>query len=477
MIQRIRLRNFKAFRDTRPIELKPITILAGPNSSGKTSIIQSLLLLKQTVESDEPDVALNLDGRFLQFSSLAELTYGRPALKSCRVSYHLTLENLLSPRLLRAHYPGLRLDSRGRAVPVQSELRFSFKHQETAGGKTRLGLDRFELLSRVGTTLGPRLTLIHRDRRYQVKMEGAGIDIPKALADRRIAGATLRHFHPSLLLTESEDPDAHSAVLALHPIFQAPLSDLEGELKGRLHYLGPLREAPRRAYLHSGSQSAEIGQRGEYAAQILWLERDDLVTFAPLPGQAPVDMPLKDAVADVFRRIGMNQPLTVQSIRSVIYQVLLGLPGTKRPKHVTVADVGFGVSQLLPVVVFGLRSPEDSLLLLEQPEIHLHPRLQANLADFLLMLASSGVRLLVETHSDHLINRLRRRIAEDRTNLLKHQVSILFVSATEKRGSVVTPLTVNEFGAIENWPPDFLPETSDEAQAILEAGLKKRQDS
>lgn len=479
MIRNIRLRNFKAFRDTRPIEIKPITILAGPNSSGKSSIIQSLLLLKQTLENDEPDVALNLDGRFLQFSRLSELTYGRPALNSCKVTYDVTLDNLLPQRLVQPHYPGVEMDPRGRPVKVESDVRFSFRHREGTGGKPRLVLDRFELGSRVGKIRGPRIALTYRDRRYQVKLEGEGLDPGRLFGNRRIAGALVRHFRPSLLLMENElaDSDVRPPTVQLPPIFRTSLLDFENELQNLVHYLGPLREAPRRAYLHSGSQSAEIGQRGEYAAQILWLERDDPVTYVPMAGQAPVVAPLKDAVTDVFRLIGMNQPLSVQSIRSVMYQVLLGLPGMRRQKQVTVADVGFGVSQLLPIVVFGLRAPVGSLLLLEQPEIHLHPKLQANLADFLLMMAWSEVRLIVETHSDHLINRLRRRIAEDSTGKLGEQVSILFVNASEGRGSRVEPLTVNEFGVIDNWPADFLPEASDEAEAIVLAGLRKRRGS
>jgi len=130
----------------------------------------------------------------------------------------------------------------------------------------------------------------------------------------------------------------------------------------------------------------------------------------------------------------------------------------------------------LPIVVMGLRSPETSLLLFEQPEIHLHPKLQANLADFFLRLAVSGKRLLVETHSDHFINRLRRRIAEDPTDELKEKVSILFVRPPhDGQGAIIEPLQVNQYGVIENWPPDFLPESADEAEAIFRAGLEKRQ--
>ena len=97
----------------------------------------------------------------------------------------------------------------------------------------------------------------------------------------------------------------------------------------------------------------------------------------------------------------MFQPVDVKSEKSIVYQILFRLRGNDSKKAVTIADVGFGVSQLLPILVLGLRSDESAILMLEQPEIHLHPKSQANLADFLLTLIEQGKRVIVETHSDH----------------------------------------------------------------------------
>ena len=117
----------------------------------------------------------------------------------------------------------------------------------------------------------------------------------------------------------------------------------------------------------------------------------------------------------------------------------------------------------------------ENYYFLKQPEIHLHPKLQANLADFFLRLAKSGKRILVETHSDHFINRLRRRIAEDPDDKLKEMVNILFVHSSKNgQSSIVEQLKINSYGVVENWPPDFLPEGADESAAIFKAGLEKR---
>ncbi|GAH93915.1 unnamed protein product, partial [marine sediment metagenome] len=96
-------------------------------------------------------------------------------------------------------------------------------------------------------------------------------------------------------------------------------------------------------------------------------------------------------------------------------------------ENVSIQDVGFGISQILPVFIESLRMKQDHTLILEQPEIHLHPNMQSKLADFLLSMAMSKKQFIIETHSEHLINRLCLRIAQDATNKLKDKISIVFV--------------------------------------------------
>ncbi len=475
MIKTLRLHNFKAFQDTGDIEIKPITVLAGPNSGGKSSVLQSLLLLRQTLETEAPDIDLNLDGRFLQFSGLDELTFGKPPLPRCEVSYEIGLETHIPTRVIPDYYPDLGIPGDVESLLLQSDIEFSFRYREVEEGKNRVILDRFDMTSCVQGVSGPRLTITFRDKGYQVKLKG--VDLLEPYQGREIKGAGGRHFLPDFLLLEpdTEEDTEYSPIMRLDPIFWHPIRNLEAELGDNLRYLGPLREEPQRAYLHSGSPYPEIGKRGEYAAQMLWLEKDDKVQYLPGLDQEPSEFTLLDAVGDVFRQLGIIEPIDVKSEKGIMYQILFGLIGSKDKKQVTIADVGFGVSQLLPIVVMGLRSPETSLLLFEQPEIHLHPKLQANLADFFLTLALSRKRLLVETHSDHFINRLRRRIAEDATDKLKEKISILFVRPPhDGQGASIEPLQVDRYGVIENWPPEFLPESADEAEAIFRAGLEKR---
>ena len=473
MIKSLRLQNFKAFEDTGILQLRPITVLAGPNSGGKSSILQSLLLLKQTLDSPA-NIDLNLDGDYLQFSGFNELTFGKPSLPRSNITYEFDVETPMPRRVVPRYFPGLTLPEEPEAAVLNSKVELTFRYKRRDEGNSVV-LGRFQISSCVHGIEGPHLrgTLSNRD--YRVTMKGRNIRPRGPSANRRIAGVRCRHFMPHSLILEGEEENAHRFHSPLDPIFTRPIRKIEEELEDNLQYLGPLRERPRRAYLHSGNPMTEIGDSGQYAAQILWLEKANKITYLPALGQELKEVTLMEAVNDAFLRLGMFQPVDVRSEKSIMYQILFRLGETKTREAVTIADVGFGVSQLLPILVLGLRSRDSSILLLEQPEIHLHPKLQANLADFLLTLAEQERRLIIETHSDHFINRLRRRIAEDSTDELRNKVSILFVHPPrDGQGAMIEPLQIDRFGIIENWPPNFLPEASDEAEAIFLASLAKR---
>ena len=474
MIKSLRLQNFKAFEDTGILDLKPLTVLAGPNSGGKSSILQSLLLLKQTLEGP-PEIDLNLDGRYLQFSGFNELTFGKPPLSRCEAGFAFDVETFMPREVVPRYFPEMQLAEDWERVPLDSRIELAFRYKKRKEGSSVV-LNSFRVSSRVLGIDGPCLSGTLKNRNYKVSMTGEGIRLRAPYSNGRIRTVYGRHFLPqSLVLRGEEEEGSPAPQRQLNPIFLNPFRSLQQEIARNLGYLGPLRERPQRAYLHSGNPMTEIGDSGQYAAQILWVEKDNRVGYLPGLDQKPKEVTLMEAVNDAFLRLGMVQPVDVKSAKSIVYQILFGVGGSRTRRAVTIADVGFGVSQLLPILVLGLRSHESSILLLEQPEIHLHPKLQANLADFFLTLAIQDRRLIVETHSDHFINRLRRRIAEDSTDGLRNKVSILFVHPPQdEQGATIEPLQVDRFGVIENWPPNFLPEAADEAEAIFLAGLEKR---
>ena len=138
-------------------------------------------------------------------------------------------------------------------------------------------------------------------------------------------------------------------------------------------------------------------------------------------------------------------------------------------------QVGIGVSQVLPILVMGLLSKSESMLIFEQPEVHLHPKSQVLLGDFFLSMALSNRQCIVESHSEHLVNRLRYRIASSTaSNELNDLTKIFFVEKTSK-GSSFREVKVNEYGAIVDWPDGFFDQSYNQAQNILLAAAAKRE--
>ena len=455
------------------LDLGPITVLAGANSGGKSSIFQSLLLLKQTLEGP-PDVDLNLDGKYLQFSNFNDLIFGKPSLSRSSLRYEFEVESKIPHDVAPRYFPGINENDLVEGDRLRSTIDLNFRYKSRADEK-RIVVNKFEVNSNFKGVNGPYLRGALTKGEYRTVIKGEGLRMPQTLRSRRIKTVELRHFLPYYVYYESDEESTHAPHRPLDPVFLQPFSEFRRDIQTRLKYLGPLRYRPRRAYLHSGSPLTEIGESGEFAAQVLWLDKDNEIEYLPEIGDDSVNISLMEAVNDAFVRLGMFRPVEVKAEKSVVYQLLFRLNESNKSSTVTIADVGFGVSQLLPIILLGLRAEQGSVLMFEQPEIHLHPRLQANLADFFLALAHQDLRVIVETHSDHLINRLRRRIAEDPTDQIKDKVNMLFVHPpTDANGATFERLRVDRYGVIENWPPEFLPESADEAEAIFAAGLKKR---
>jgi predicted ATPase len=137
--------------------------------------------------------------------------------------------------------------------------------------------------------------------------------------------------------------------------------------------------------------------------------------------------------------------------------------------------VGFGVSQILPVLVLCYYVPEGSTLILEQPEIHLHPAVQAGLADvFIDAIKTRKIQIIVESHSEHLLRRLQRRVAEESESLSNTDIAIYFCATGQDGTSQLTTLNLDPFGNITNWPPGFFGDEMGDLVAMTEAAMKRQ---
>jgi predicted ATPase len=269
-----------------------------------------------------------------------------------------------------------------------------------------------------------------------------------------------------------------AAVTVPSPIHEA-VKYIDHFFGNRVKYLGPLREEPRPLYALSGSTDVlDVGIKGEYTAAVIDTNRDVAVTHIPPSdiqdgkfGAKAVSEPLLTALAAWLRYMGVSESVETSDLGNVGHKLRVTTHGLSVPVELT--HVGVGVSQVLPIVVSCLLAAPGTTLVFEQPELHLHPRVQTLLADLFLSTALTGKQCVVETHSEYLINRLRLRIAMSQERRIEDDVQIYFVQK-ESHQSEFVPVEVNEFGSITDWPSGFFDQSQTEAERILRAGMAKR---
>lgn len=246
-----------------------------------------------------------------------------------------------------------------------------------------------------------------------------------------------------------------------------------------VRYLGPLRDEPKPIYpLEALLNPTEVGYKGEHTAAVLHLHRDTYIQYVPSSFVENLDKPpafvtatLHSAVVDWLAYMGVVEEFTTEDLGKIGHNLQVQTQGN--PQLYDLTNVGVGVSQVLPIVVMALLAERPCFLIFEQPELQLHPKVQARLGDFFLSVGLSGKQCLVETHSEYLVERFRRRIAEAPGSDLVGVLKIYFTDRSQGM-TICRPVDVSRFGAISDYPSDFVDQAQDETEAILQAARAKR---
>jgi predicted ATPase len=441
----LRLENFKSWDDTGQIRLAPFTLFFGRNSSGKSSLLQSILLMKQTVESLDPRQVLNLGGSdaLIDLGTYDDIVIDHETNRDIQLTFDWNI-------------PYSDPQSSALFGPLVSDL-LSFT--------TSVGLEQDNVLLkemivkrmeyRIGADASQTVGMRHVDgRAYRLVADGMAW-APRSI---NLVPAPIKCFaFPDVAYKAFSDGD-----------ILAELSHQFDELMTSISYVGPLRSRPSRSYQWRGTRPSNVGPSGENTVAAL-LARS---------GRASIDV-ASATYSDFHSMIGfwLNQMGVIDEFEIVelsagasLYELRVRAPaGTT---SVPIIDVGFGVSQVLPVLVQAFYAEPDSTVILEQPEIHLHPAAQSALGDALLAaVKDNNVQLLVETHSEHLLHRIQRRIAEEQIS--KEEVALYFIETSEGR-SEIHELKVDEYGNITNWPQDFFGDEMGDLAAMTEAAAERR---
>ncbi len=508
-LKRLTLERFKSYSTSTPLEVAPLTILLGRNNSGKSSLIQALLLLKQTLAYPRSDVPLHLEGAVEAFH-LRELTFGWPEATDFEGptlelvwESDIDVETALSvggriPDLdyLRRH-SGIHWITNHYPDSVRLQTTFNLSFSALNGSVV---IRRIDLSSRRIDTgdQNPSLNITRPHKGYLAVWDSEyAFDI----------NVELSHFIPVLSIDKSlmgPRDKQRTYYNGFKVLYEQPLEDLRRLLKG-FHYLGSTRLEPPSLYKPATVPPQEVGLNGEYAAQMLHARKGDKVHFvSPLAldngnlclPEKVLTRPLPDAFNLILHELGIHEDLKIHDIENAGFRLLFG--------GASLHHVGRGIGYLLPAVLLGLvadplrfQEPTEDLTLqeyldrcqtlthaaLEEPEVHLHPKVQTQLAHWLVALAMAGRRFIVETHSDHLVRRLRGLIARapagsDLEKWLAENVVIAEIEQAEDGRSHLTCSRLTETGGIaERWPADFMDEGAEEERSIYYAGLEKSDDS
>ena len=288
--------------------------------------------------------------------------------------------------------------------------------------------------------------------------------LAKALADRRddlLRAVRVTQFGLKAAEHRQLPPVIRDSSLAIRDFFVTSV-----------RYLGPIRTAPRTVYpLVGGSESWDVGVSGEHTAAVLDLYSEAKVPHLP-PERFVADRNLAGQT-EVNLLQAVNEWLAFLGVGSEAISVSIGRLGYELRSEFDLTQVGIGVSQVLPVLVMALVAPSGATLLFEQPEVHLNPKAQTRLADFFVAMARLGKQCVVETHSEHLVNRLRYWAAATSEPTMADSIALYFVEQIDRQ-SQYRRVIVNEYGVLEEWPVGFFDETENSAASILEAGIRKR---
>jgi hypothetical protein len=340
---------------------------------------------------------------------------------------------------------------RGRTVEVASSVREGGKPRGMLSTRLEyaIGGMRFRLSQRSGSTTSFELTTEPTERFRFIRNLGRAWQLPGPIQSYAFPDQARTYFQ--------------------NASFLADLEKAYEEQMDALYYLGPLREYPSRDYLWSRSRPEGVGVKGEKAISAILAMTADGEQRNVSRGKRL--RPFQEIVAYWLAALGVINDFRVEEIAEESNRWQARVVPHKGGTKVLLTDVGFGVSQVLPVVTLLQYVPRGSTVILEQPEIHLHPLAQANLADVIINAAiHRGVQVIVESHSEHLLLRLQRRIAEEQIG--SGDVALYFCDITG-RGSVLERLQLDLLGKIENWPMNFMGDAFGEAAAAEKARLRR----
>ena len=597
MIKEWKLDNFKSIDQEKDLEFRPLTIFTGANSSGKSTILQSILLVTQTLQSPIASRSILLNGWFKKFGSYSDIVNRRDYNKNIKMGFNIVNngEELRNDFYGRFQYGDginsakceFEVSSDGNEECLQPVLEYTkieaiyktekaerilsatieektdrtdeeqkvidtcgskylpqdFTYTLKTSGKVRMGyFGEEENWKILGTGLYHFLPLYrivyssYKDqmkkmlkewlmsgRRYyfeneddinkrilpiierrvyeivediyekQIFRDAAKFEKARNLIKKKITITRINNILSLGTLNANEKQkyvnyivDALESLPEEFLTEKMPLFYLTGVefirefFNERIKYLGPLREEPRSLYpLESNGSTFDLGLKGENTAAVFENNKTRKIKYVnptcfedgEVGEMKSEEGTLSEAINKWLVYLGVANEMNTNDRGKVGHELKITTDIKEMEQDLT--HVGVGVSQILPILVMCFLAGKGDSIILEQPELHLHPKVQTRLADFFVSMNALGKQCILETHSEYLINRLRYLVAKTDDEKIAKETMIYFVEKEEGH-SVYRPITINKYGVIDEWPKGFFDEGEDLATMIMRAGMEKR---
>ena len=454
MLKQLRIQNFKIWEDTGKIGMAPLTLFFGANSSGKSSIGQFLMMLKQTTESQDRKSVFSPGGAnsAVQLGSYQDMVFGHNLDNRIKFSYKWSMPDQLiieTPKPDAKTFQG-------------DELRF-FGSVDFSGKRAVVSQMRYTIFNDHDTSL-----LVNYKKRKDRNEYSLSADQIKLVRHRGRGWAlkdTLQFYgFPKEVSSYYQNAD-----------FVRDLNLEHEKLFDSISYLGPLRAKASRVFFWNGDTPDSVGYIGEESIAAILAAADRKISYGPRQRAKK----FHEVIANQLHKMGLVEEFKVRAISQSRRQYEVKVRTWGADEMVDLLDVGVGVAQVLPVLIQCFFAPANSIVIMEQPEIHLHPKAQAALADVMIDAINArengkdrNIQLIVETHSEHFLRRLQRRIAED-SNLKQNQVAAYFADTSNPSAKLKT-LELDKYGNILNWPNGFFGDEMGDIFAQAKTALTRR---
>ncbi|TAE56334.1 MAG: DUF3696 domain-containing protein [Nostocales cyanobacterium] len=433
MLTQIELENFKCFKERTAFPLGKLTLLTGINGCGKSTLLQSLLLMRQSIEHNQNTDQILLNGSCVSLNSFNDVR---------------NINNSRNEHIKFKYYINSNIDSEFK---LQGNIEYCLNENLDDDMVAqiveisffgRIELDNESILPHEASSYYDINAIYHY--KYNDSLKKFIFDYDSYSFDSN--GNETRIEHTSYIINDLI-PRSDFPIWRQFESFASNL--LSQSLNfNHIHYISADRLGPQEFYLKSTiNKFPNVGAKGEFTVNVLYKKRDDLVNDKLCLGEDAKT--LATQTEEWLNEIFNGAKVEVPSSQSNILELLFNTSTSK--DRFKPANVGFGYSYILPIVVSGLIAKEGEILIVENPEAHLHPKAQSRLAKFLAKVSSCGVQVFIESHSDHILNALRIAVLDD---IITHEeLSILYFQQNPEQPVVQIPVQPN--GGIEEWPEGF----------------------